>query len=68
MSSTMASKVFFLAEQPIRGRFAIADDFGGVAFGLQIEAQSLRQVGFIFDHQNPAHSLALMIKTSAVPS
>jgi hypothetical protein len=34
MSSTMASKFSFLVKQTVGSGFAIADDFGGVAFGL----------------------------------
>jgi hypothetical protein len=44
MSSTTASKVF-----------AAVDDFHGVPFGFQVEPQSLRQVRFVFDHQDAAH-------------
>ena len=59
MSSTTTSKFSFLLEQTIRGRFAIAHNFRGISFGLQIEAQSLRQMRFIFHHQNPAHAAHL---------
>ena len=50
-------EVFFLAEQTIRGGLAIAHNLGGISLRLQIEAQSLRQMGFIFHHQNPAHAV-----------
>ena len=35
-----------------KGGLAISDNFSGVSFGLQIEHQSLRQMGFIFHHEN----------------
>jgi hypothetical protein len=28
----------------------------GVAFGFQVEAETLREVRFIFDHENAAHA------------
>ena len=43
----------------VNRRLAVAYHLGNIALSLEIEAQPLRQMGLIFDHQNAAQALAL---------
>ena len=42
-------------EQPFQSGLAIASDFDGVAFGLQIEAEPFGEVRFVFDDKHFRH-------------
>ena len=48
------------AEQPLERGFAVIDDFGGIALGLEVEAQALGKVLLVFDDEHalrgPAHA------------
>ena len=44
-----------LLQQQIQRGFAVADNPGGIAFGLQVELQPARQMLFVFDQQYFAH-------------
>src|SRR5208337_5551605 len=52
-------KSFVFRQQAIRGLFAVPHDFGGISLLLQIEAQPLRQMSLILDHQNAAQAVHL---------
>src|ERR1017187_7358204 len=49
-------EVLCLLEEAFQSGFAIARDFNLVSFGLQVEAQTLRQVCLVFYHQYAAHA------------
>ena len=45
-----------LLGQPDERGLARLDDLGEMAFGLEIEPQSVREVPFVFNDQDPAHT------------
>ena len=45
-----------LLEQTRERGFAISGHFHGMTLRLQVEAQTLRKMGFVFDHEHPAHA------------
>ena len=45
-----------MPKKQIQRTFAIAHDGDCVPFGLQVELQTLGQMGFVFDNQNMAHA------------
>ncbi len=49
-------KLFVFLEQVFERGFAIFHQLDGIAFGFQIEAQASRDVGFILDDQQTAHT------------
>ncbi len=48
-------EAFFFFEQPVQSRLAVGRNFHSVSFGLQVEAQALRQVRLVLHHQHAAH-------------
>src|SRR5271155_72853 len=48
--------VFLAAQQQLDGALAVSGNFDAVAFGFEIETQSLRDVRFILDNQHAAHA------------
>ena len=46
------------SQKQIQRPLAIAHDGDRVPFGLQVELQSLGQVGFVFDNQNMTHAIS----------
>src|SRR5208282_43262 len=45
-------------DEPLQSGLAIRRHFHGVSFGLQVEAQALRQMSFILHNQHAAHDAA----------
>ena len=58
-SRTTASNLSPDPRSRLMARFAVARDLDGMAFRFQIEAQALRQMRFVFDHQDAAHARLL---------
>src|SRR5580692_2298866 len=48
--------VFVIAQQQLDGALAISSNFDTVAFGFEIETQTLRDVRFVLHDQNAAHA------------
>ena len=49
-------EIFVAFQETIERIFAIAHNLDGIALLLQIETEPLRQVGFIFHYEDPAHT------------
>ena len=56
----------WLGGQPLERLFAVVDDVDVVALGLEVEAQAVREVLFVFDDEEAAHGGAAPGVTEAL--
>ena len=64
-STTRSNAAVLAAEQPLERGLAGVDDFGLVAFGLEIEPQALGEVQLVFDDEDALRALRLRSPSAA---